>query len=298
MTLNELTTRIINAIHALRTEISNYIITTAPAMFVLNGTDTKVIEDTVTPSNNTPLPVKITSTSGDINITAGDLNVQLSDIGVNYDSTRIGDGTNLLAVIAEDAAHTTGDTGIQLLAVRNDSGTSLVDTDGDYAPLSVDANGNLQIRPLVNTDIVTVELSAVDNAVLDTIAADTGTLVTGQQSDALTDTELRATPVPVSGIVTTNVVTPSNFGHIENTAISNITATQVNATTHPCIKCIVTASELNTGWIRFGGSTLTGTTGVLLYAGESMEIKITDTNTIYAIAEVNSEDIAVTYFII
>jgi hypothetical protein len=44
---------------------------------------------------------------------------------------------------AEDAAHTTGEIGVMALAVRNDAGASLVDTDGDYAPLMVNAYGML-----------------------------------------------------------------------------------------------------------------------------------------------------------
>lgn len=66
--------------------------------FVQDGSVVDVLEDTVTPANNIPLPVKITSSTGDINITAGDLNVQLSHTGVNFDSTRIGDGTFTLDV--------------------------------------------------------------------------------------------------------------------------------------------------------------------------------------------------------
>lgn len=45
---------------------------------------------------------------------------------------------------AEDAAHSSGHKGIMALAVRNDAGTTLAGTDGDYAPFGVDANGNLR----------------------------------------------------------------------------------------------------------------------------------------------------------
>lgn len=69
-----------------------------PIAFTKNGSTQTVTEDTVTPSNNAPLPVKLTGVTGDVNITAGDLNVQLSHAGANYDSTRIGDGTNLLTI--------------------------------------------------------------------------------------------------------------------------------------------------------------------------------------------------------
>lgn len=46
---------------------------------------------------------------------------------------------------AEDSAHVSGDQGIQTLAVRNDTPGSLVNANGDYAPLQVDATGNLRV---------------------------------------------------------------------------------------------------------------------------------------------------------
>jgi hypothetical protein len=55
--------------------------------------------------------------------------------------TGAGGGTQYVA----DTAHTTGDTGTMLLVVRRDANTSLVGTDGDYAPLQVDANGALKV---------------------------------------------------------------------------------------------------------------------------------------------------------
>jgi hypothetical protein len=45
----------------------------------------------------------------------------------------------------EDEAHASGDTGIMSLAVRNDAGGNLVSADGDYAPLQVNANGELRV---------------------------------------------------------------------------------------------------------------------------------------------------------
>lgn len=71
---------------------------TDPVKFRLDGAVVEVVEDTVTPANNQPLPVKLTSLTGDINITAGDLNVQLEHTGANFDSIRIGDGTELVSI--------------------------------------------------------------------------------------------------------------------------------------------------------------------------------------------------------
>lgn len=47
---------------------------------------------------------------------------------------------------AEDAAHSSGDVGVMALAVRRDSAAASSGTDGDYEPLSTDANGLLRVN--------------------------------------------------------------------------------------------------------------------------------------------------------
>lgn len=47
---------------------------------------------------------------------------------------------------AEDAAHTSGDTGVMVLAVRNDTPSALATSNGDYIPLTTDSVGRLQTR--------------------------------------------------------------------------------------------------------------------------------------------------------
>lgn len=74
-------------------------------------------------------------------------------------------------VKAEDAAHSSGDRGIMLLAVRKDTAAALAGTDADYIPLIVDASGRLHV-----------------NVGAGTITA----------TGPLTDAELRASAVPVS----------------------------------------------------------------------------------------------------
>ena len=46
-------------------------------------------------------------------------------------------------VVVEDASHNTGDSGVMGLAVRNDNLAALSDTDGDYSPFQVSAEGAL-----------------------------------------------------------------------------------------------------------------------------------------------------------
>jgi hypothetical protein len=71
---------------------------------------------------------------------------------------------------AEDAAHTTGDTGVAVLGVRRDTAASGADTDGDYATINLDATGRLWAH------------DPVAEALLTTIDADTGGILTSVQT--------------------------------------------------------------------------------------------------------------------
>ncbi|MFQ5492234.1 MAG: hypothetical protein ACE5GE_16080, partial [Phycisphaerae bacterium] len=83
------------------------------------------------------------------------------DIG-DVDVTSVVPGTGATNLgKAEDAVHASGDTGVMALGVRNDVLAALAGTDGDYAPLQVDANGALYVA--VN-GTVTVASHAVTNA--------------------------------------------------------------------------------------------------------------------------------------
>jgi hypothetical protein len=64
-----------------------------PIRFINSSSAVVAVEEDVA-----PLPVKLQSLSGDINVTAGDLNVQLDHIGATFDSVRIGDGTETVAI--------------------------------------------------------------------------------------------------------------------------------------------------------------------------------------------------------
>lgn len=75
----------------------------------------------------------------------GDVTYPKSSLqGVLFVSPLNADGS-LATIYGEDTVHTTGHGGTFVLAVRNDAGTSLVGTDGDYAPLQVDSAGALHV---------------------------------------------------------------------------------------------------------------------------------------------------------
>lgn len=86
------------------------------------------------------------------------------------------------------------------------------------------------------------------------------------------------------------------IAHFTNANIDDTTPTQLSSVSHPCKLCIVTASIANTGLIKVGGSTLIASTGFVLAAGENIELKINNTNLLYALATVDGEDVTVAYF--
>ncbi len=75
----------------------------SPLIFRRDGGLQEVIEDTATPGNSRPLPVKLVGVAGPINITAGDLEISTSH---TEDSIAIGDGVDLLAINADGSINT------------------------------------------------------------------------------------------------------------------------------------------------------------------------------------------------
>lgn len=90
-------------------------------------------------------------------------------------------------VVVEDAAHTSGDSGVMPLAVRRDADTSLVSADGDYAPLQVNAAGSLKVAITAG-------------------AGSGGTSI----ADAAAFTRATTSVTPVAGVVETSAPTLTN----------------------------------------------------------------------------------------
>lgn len=55
---------------------------------------------------------------------------------------------------AEDAAHVSGDVGVQALSVRKDTAAATAGTDGDYQPLITDSTGKLHVVDSSNTKVM------------------------------------------------------------------------------------------------------------------------------------------------
>jgi hypothetical protein len=126
----------------------------------------KLVFDTTVPDNGANVGAYLRGSDGTlITQTAGALDVNIAS-------------SSGLGIYAEDSAHASGDLGQQMLAVRNDAGTSLVSADGDYAPLSLDANGALR----VNATVTIGDNKAEDDA---HASGDTGSYILSVRQDVL-----------------------------------------------------------------------------------------------------------------
>jgi hypothetical protein len=149
---------------------------------------TDVAKDTADPTNTVPVPVEIVSASGtNINITAGDLNVQTTAFGANFDSMRIGDGTNLMAVNASLEA-------------------TVKDTDVEAAVQAVGAQLPATIGTKASADSLSVVLAsdqaAIDvNNIAGTISLPTGAATAARQDTAFIQLEAIENAVANNGTI-------------------------------------------------------------------------------------------------
>jgi len=129
-------------------------------------------------------------------ITAGTgTSIATEDEGsVHYQKVKLtasGSGTTEALSKAEDSAHSSGDHGFQVLAVR--TATAPTDrsagaTDGDYEPLQVDANGRLYTNAVLYTAAgaaLAADTQATHDTALGTITSVTGSLGFGRASAAV-----------------------------------------------------------------------------------------------------------------
>jgi hypothetical protein len=82
---------------------------------------------------------------------------------------------------AEDAAHTSGDVGVEVLTVRRDAAASGAGADGDYATLNTDANGRLWSRAQDDGPSWTPVQTTTNSADMSTAAAISAAPTAGQK---------------------------------------------------------------------------------------------------------------------
>jgi hypothetical protein len=127
----------------------------------------KLIYDATTPADGDSVAAFLRTGTEALTSTGGALDVNIAS------STGLG-------IFAEDSAHVSGNLGQQILAVRNDAGTTLAGTDGDYAPLSLDATGALRVAADISVTNGSDKLEDAAHA-----SGDVGTFILGVRQDTL-----------------------------------------------------------------------------------------------------------------
>jgi len=111
--------------------------------------------------------------------------------GLDVDVTRVIPGTTATALgKAEDAAHASGDTGVMMLAVRNDTPGTLAGTTLDYVPPQVNATGSMRVIPSDGVNDADISATAGTYEGLATFLIDSA----GNQLTFSTPTVITVTP--------------------------------------------------------------------------------------------------------
>jgi hypothetical protein len=303
--------------------ISSTGVATSSLTFDKDGVPTLVSEDTGTPANSVPLPVKLYSAAGPINITAGDINVQLSHAGANYDSTRLGDGTTLLGITASNEAKTfdaTAHTKLDSLLTELQLKADLTETQPVSAaslPLPTGAStlgeqqtqttalGSLLTELQLKADLTETQPVSVASLPLPTGAStlaeqqtQTGHLASIAAEDFATETTLAALNAKVTavntGAVTISTALPAGNNNIGDVDVASCAlptgastlAEQQTQTTH--LSDIKTSVQLIDNVIS-GGNTILGRAKVQLIRNDYSSVNVTTAAYVQLVASTASE---------
>lgn len=212
---------------------------------------------------------------------------------------------------AEDAPAASGDRGALVLAVRNDAGGTLVDANGDYAPLQVNNLGELiiggpggvftvvvvqPVHDLLNCNAnIQVGDVDVDNANPVPVSDAGGTLTVDQAThdnlNANANMQVGDVDVGPANLVPVDIANnaETTFDHGSNSAIGVAAMRFIVAATPAVLGVEVKAANDNTANIYIGNADVTAATvdatdGMELGPGESILVRIDDVNKLYAIA--------------
>lgn len=119
---------------------------------------------------------------------------------------------------AEDAAHSSGDTGVMSLAVRRDADTSLVGTDGDYAPLQVNSAGSLKVAITAGAGSGGTSIADGASFTRDTTSVTPVGAVVETSAPTLTNGDAAGLSVTTGGALRVNVASGGIAGVIEDAA--------------------------------------------------------------------------------
>lgn len=241
-------------------------VTPAPIRFTRNGSDQVVTEDTSTPANNRPLPVKLTGLDGDVVINSTNLNleVQLSHSGSAPDSVQIGDGTDLLSI------NGSGEAAVEDAAAR----TSLASIDGKLLSFDLDSGAGTEEVTGVNLRLSASGGSVEAGTASDPLRVDpTGTttqpisasslpLPTGAATEATLSSLNGKVTACDTGAVTISAALPAGTNNIGDVDIASSVLPTGAATEVTLASIDGKITACNTGNVTIGAALPAGTNNI------------------------------------
>jgi len=198
-----------------------------------------------------------------------------------------------VTTFAEDIAHTTGDLGGFMLAVRNDAGTSLVSADGDYSGLSVDSTGKLwTAASLPSTQDFTLaeDSAAVSGQILAMIGA-----VRSDTAGTLVSADGDAAWFQQNAVGELRVINKSETAILQQVITVGTTAVALPTAALANRKSLM-VQMLSGGQLYVGSATVTSsgaTRGVQLGKGGFVNFDVGPSVAVYGIADAAGKDVAV-----
>lgn len=178
------------------------------------------------------------------------------------------------AEYAEDSAHASGDVGLQMLAVRQDTLAASTDSDGDYSSFKVDSLGRLYTTAAVSGDVA-------DDAADSGNPLKIGSRATDAALTALSAADDRADLI--SDIYRRVIVNSSAAIAVQSsTAAVTDVAAQLMATPLDGRRKVV-IQNLGANEVYLGGSAVADTNGIVLLRRTSIELEIGEHVDLFAV---------------
>jgi hypothetical protein len=176
------------------------------------------------------------------------------------------------AVHAEDAAHSTGDKGVQILSVRKDAAAATAGTDGDYQPLTTSSAGRLWVDASGPT--LTVDTHAVTQSGTWNVADVTGTvsLPTGAATAA------KQPALGTAGSASADVLTVQGVASMTALVVDGSAVTQPVSGTVSVAGTVVVDTELRNTNLDTGGGTDTQAVVGLVFGSAGGAVVVSTTN--------------------
>jgi hypothetical protein len=184
------------------------------------------------------------------------------------------------------------------LAVRNDAGTSLVGTDGDYAPLSVDANGALYTT-FSGTITANIEGDYAEDSAHTTADRGLFSLSVRNDNQATTFTSATGDYAPFAtdakgALYTKSVHNATNLQQVMTVGTTALPATALTNRTSMFVQL------LSSGTLYLGSATVTNSGATRGFAltgnGAFAAVDAGPSNVVYGIANAAGKEVAVWEF--